>query len=153
MSLTKEQLAERVAELRKLTPEQRADRREAQIAPKRAEHAAAVAEAELVKQAAEEEYGLGHVQLLAADESLEGAIVLRMPSDPEWRAARSVFRSEKAKEAAKTDAEERLIRQCLVYPDVEVWVETVRRCPTWHNPAAKACVTMGELTERETEGK
>ena len=153
MALTKTELAERMAELAKLTPEEREAKREALFEPKRAEHKSLLEQAELAKLVALEEYGPGRVALLEDKTGYGGAIVLHTPEPHDFARARSVFRSENAKPAAKHDAEAALIRSCLVWPSLEAWEAALKRSPSWHNPAALKCWTLGELVEADTEEK
>jgi hypothetical protein len=142
-----------MAELGKLSPDERRKRRDALYEPVRAEHERLLGEARLAFQASEEVYGPGRAQLHEDPKGLLGAVVLHMPEPHIFDSVRSVLNSDKADRKTKQNAEERLVRECLVWPDLDTWNELLRKVPSWAGPLSLACWTMGKLEEVDTEGK
>jgi hypothetical protein len=97
-----------------------------------------------------EEYGPGRAALVRGE---GGCVVVHMPTREERIAAENVHTSDKAKASTQREARERLIRQCLYYPDKGQWEEMARQYPNMVTGVSLACVELGKAGALEEEGK
>lgn len=148
--MKREDVARMVEELKKLSPEEREARRLEREKKADADHRAKLAEAQIAFEAAESELGVGRVKLL---DHVFCPIVLQVPSRNDRRLFRNVIRNEKVNEGGRREAEEKLVRDCLLWPELGTYEAAVELFPKLAEAAALSAVTMGDAAEVDERGK